>query len=135
MPENGRWAVVTPYFKSLLLQSTTYLIRATDLGDSIIQSARVDMTGPEARRAGFFGQCAGFDMWCSPNLPNNGTYWANFCGQGRRVCYAAQIPPSTLEAIRLETTFATRVRGLLLHGGQVFAEDLKALAVIYTDNA
>ena len=40
-----------------------------------------------------------------------------------------------MEALRLETTFATRVRGLLLHGAQVFAEDAKALGVIYTTNA
>jgi len=133
VPSNERWAVVTPYFKSLLLQSTKYLIRATDLGDAIIQTSKMKAT--DAQRVGFFGQVASFDVYSSNNLPTNGTYWANAYGQGKRITYAAQIPPSTLEAIRLQDTFATRVRGLLLQGGQVFAEDAKALGVIYTTNA
>jgi hypothetical protein len=128
-----RWAVVTPFFKSLLLQSTKYLIRATDMGDAIIRTANIQAN--EASRIGFIGQCAGFDCYMSNNLPTNATYWANAFGQGKRISYAAQIPPSTMEALRLETTFATRVRGLLLEGAQVFAEDAKALGVIYTTNA
>jgi len=133
VPADGRWAIVTPFFKSLILQSTTYFIRATDMGDAIVRSANLGVS--DASRLGFIGQAAGFDLYVSNNLPNNGTYWANVYGQGKRVCYAAQIPASTLEVMRLETTFATRVRGLLLHGAQVFAEDSKALGVIYTTNA
>jgi hypothetical protein len=133
VPTDARWAIVTPFFKSLLLTSTKYLIRATDLGDAIIRTA--GMAAGEAMRVGFFGQCAGMDVYVSNNLPTNATYWAQAYGQGKRVCYAAQIPPSTLEVLRLETTFATRVRGLLLQGAQVFAEDSKALGVIYTTNA
>ncbi len=133
VPANGRWCIVTPFFKSLIMQSTTYFIRSTDLGDAIINSSHLQVA--DASRLGFFGQAAGFDMYMSNNLPSNGTYWANLYGQGKRVCYAAQIPPSTMEALRLETTFATRVRGLLLQGAAVFAEDAKALGVIYTTNA
>jgi len=133
VPAQGRWALVTPYFKSLMMQSTTYFIRATDLGDSIVQSANLRVS--DAMRVGFIGQAAGFDVYSSTNLPTNATYWANLFGQGKPVCYAAQIPPGTLEVLRLETTFATRVRGLLLEGAQVFAEDSKRLGVIYTDNS
>jgi hypothetical protein len=133
VPTDGRWAIVTPFFKSLILQSTTYFIRSTDLGDAILTTA--GLSARDASRIGFLGQAAGFDIYVSNNLPSNGTYWGNLYGQGKRVSYAAQIPASTMEAIRLETTFATRVRGLLLHGAQVFAEDAKALGVIYTTNA
>jgi hypothetical protein len=133
VPANGRWAIVTPFFKSCILKSTTYFIRATDLGDSILQSAAIGAR--DATRIGFIGQAAGFDIYTSNNLPTNATYWANLFGQGAPVCYAAQIPPGTLEVLRLETTFATRVRGLLLEGAQVFAEDSKRLGVIYTTNA
>jgi hypothetical protein len=133
VPSTDRWAIVTPFFKSLLMTSTKYLIRATEMGDAIIRTANIQAS--EAERVGFFGQCAGFDMYMSNNLPTNATYWANGFGQGKCVCYAAQIPPSTLEAIRLETTFATRVRGLLLQGVQVFTEDAKRLGVLYTTNA
>jgi hypothetical protein len=131
VPTDGRWVVVTPGFKSLLLQSTKYLIRSTDLGDAILTTA--NLSARDASRVGFLGQCAGFDVYMSNNLPTNGTWFANAYGQGKRVSYAAQIPASTLEALRLETSFATRVRGLLLHGAQVFAEDAKALGTIYTN--
>jgi len=49
-------------------------------------------------------------------------------GQGNPISYAAQL--REVEAIRLETTFASAVRGLLLHGGTVFAEDKKRLGYI-----
>jgi hypothetical protein len=130
---DSRWAIVTPFFKSLIMSSTTYFIRATDMGDAIIRSA--GLSARDATRIGFIGQAAGFDVYMSNNLPTNATYWANLFGQGLPVCYAAQIPPGTLEVLRLETTFATRVRGLLLEGAQVFAEDSKRLGVIYTTNA
>lgn len=133
VPTDQRWAIVTPYFKSLMLQSTSYFIRSTDMGDAIVRTA--GLSASDATRVGFLGQAAGFDIYVSNNLPNNGTWFANLFGQGKRVSYAAQIPASSMEALRLETTFATRVRGLLLHGAQVFAEDSKALGVIYTNNA
>jgi hypothetical protein len=133
VPQEGRWVVVTPFFKSLILQSTTYFIRATDMGDAIVRSAGISV--PDASRRGYIGEAAGFDVYSSTNLPNNGTWWGNIFGQDHPVCYAAQIPASTMEALRLESTFATRVRGLLLHGAKVFAEDAKRLGVIYTSNA
>jgi hypothetical protein len=133
VPTDARWAIVTPFFKSLLMTSTKYLIRSTEMGDAIVRTAGIPAN--EASRVGFFGQVAGFDVYMSNNTPTNATYWANGFGQGKCVCYAAQIPPSTLEAIRLETTFATRVRGLLLQGVKVFTEDAKRLGVIYTTNA
>ena len=133
VPQVGRWAIVTPYFKSLCLKSVTYFIRATELGDAIVQTANLGAV--DATRKGFIGQMAGFDIYCSTNAKTNGTYWACPYGQGKPVSYAAQIPPSTLEAIRLESTFATRVRGLLLHGGAVFTEDAKRLGVMYVNNA
>ena len=128
VPSDARWAIVTPFFKSLLMQDTKYLIRATDMGDAIIRTANIQAS--DASRVGFIGQCAGFDVFMSNNVPTNATYWANSFGQGKPVCYAAQIPPSTIEALRLETTFATRVRGLLLEGAKVFTEDAKRLGVM-----
>ena len=133
VPQDGRWMIVTPYVKSLMMQSTTYFIRATDLGDSIINTA--SLARRDATRKGFVGQAGGFDIYMSTNYLTNGTYFANVYGQGKPVSYAAQIPPSTLEAIRLESTFATRVRGLLLHGAAVFAEDAKRLGCFYSTNA
>lgn len=133
VPANDRWAIVTPFFKSLCLKSTTYFIRATELGDSIVQTAGIGAR--DASRRGFIGQMAGFDVYVSTNIKNNGTYWACPYGQGKPISYAAQIPNGTVEAIRLEGTFATRVRGLLLHGGKVFTENAKTLGAMYVTNS
>jgi hypothetical protein len=131
----GRWIIISPYAKSLLLQDTTHFVRASALGDAVVQSGRIGMTVGGAMQRGYLGQVGSMDVWVSNKVPTNGTYWACPYGQGRPIAYAAQIPPSTLEAIRLETTFATRVRGLLLHGGKVFTEDAKRLGILYIDNS
>lgn len=133
VPSNDRWVILTPFAKSCALKSTKYFIRATDLGDAIVTTA--GMTATEATRVGFIGQMAGFDAYMSNNVKSDGTYWAMPFGQDKPISYAAQIPPDTLEVLRLETTFATRVRGLLLEGAQVFAEAGKKLGVIYGTNA
>jgi hypothetical protein len=136
VPQNDRWLVVSPYVKGLMLKSTTYLIRATDLGDAIVQTARVGgMTAREAMPRGFLGQMAGFDVWVSTNVLTNGANRYLPYGQGRPVSYAAQIPPGSLETVRLQDTFGTRIRGLMLHGGKVFTEDAKRLGYIYVDNS
>lgn len=135
VPTDQRWMVVSPYVKSLLLKSTTYFIRATELGDAIVSTARLGMGAREAMGRGYLGQMAGFDVWVSTNLPTNGANKYVVYGQGKPISYAAQIPVGTVEALRLENTFATRVRGLLLHGKAVFAEDSKRLGYLYVDNS
>lgn len=135
VPQEGRWIIVTPYAKSLLLQDTAHFVRASALGDAVVQSGRIGMTAGSAMGRGYLGQVGNMDVWVSNHVPTNGTYWACPYGQGRPICYAAQIPAGSVEAIRLENTFATRVRGLMLHGGKVFAEDSKRLGILYIDNA
>lgn len=133
VPTDGRWLVVSPYAKSILLKSTSYFIRATEMGDAVVATARLGRGAREAMGRGYIGQMAGFDVWCSTNLAGTATGKYAMYGQGKPIAYAAQIPVGTVEALRLEGTFATRVRGLLLHGKQVFAEDSKRLGYIYVD--
>jgi hypothetical protein len=130
---DGRWIIIQPYAKSLLLKDTKYFINATDLGDATITSGT--RTAREAMARGFIGQLANFDVYVSNNLPASGanTYWVY--GQGKPISYAAQIPAGTLEALRLESTFSTAVRGLLLHDATVFTEDAKRLGSILVDNS
>lgn len=135
VPSDQRWIIVSPYVKGLLLKSTTYLIRASDLGDAIVSTARIGMTARDAMARGYVGQAAGFDIWCSTNLATNGSNRYMLYGQGKPLSFAAQIQPGSVEAIRLPDTFATRVRGLVLYGGKVFAEDSKRLGYIYVDNS
>lgn len=135
VPSDQRWVIVSPYVKGLLLKSTTYLIRATDLGDSIVSTARIEMTARQAMSRGYLGQAGGFDVWTSTNLATNGNNRYLLYGQGKPLSFAAQIQPGSVEAIRLQDTFGTRVRGLVLYGGKVFAEDSKRLGYIYVDNS
>lgn len=130
VPGEGRWAIITPTYKAFLLKDTTYLIRATALGDAVIRSGRPGETATQAMQRGFFGQIANFDLYVSTAVPTDSTGRYVQFGQGKPVSYAAQIPPGTLEALRLESTFATAVRGLLLHDGKVFNEDAKRFGYI-----
>ena len=128
----GRWAIVTPYFKSLLLKDTVYFVKGSDLGDTVLTTGKL---GPARSAMNFVGQAAGFDIYWSNNLPAVASNYYCIYGQDKPVSYAAQIPPGTLEALRLESTFATAIRGLLLHDGKVFTEASKRLGTIFVDNS
>lgn len=134
-PATGRWIIVTPYFKSLLMKETTYFIKGSMLGDTIITSGRAGATAQEMAARGFVGQIGGLDVYVSNNLPASGANFYCIYGQGKPVLYAAQIPPSGLEVLRLESTMATAGRALLLHDGKVLAEHSKRLGTILVDNS
>lgn len=135
VPSDRRWIIVTPYFKSLLLKDTTYFIKGSTLGDTILQTGRPDRTAAQAAANGYVGQIAGFDVWQSNHLLSNaGNYYCPF-GQGKPISYASQIPAGHPQVLTLESTFATAARGLMLHDGKVFSEDAKRLGYIYVDNS
>lgn len=125
VPLTGRWAVIDPDTTALLLRSTEFT-RATDLGDRVIQDATQGMGG--VARPGFIGRMAGFDIYESNNVPVVTTTKFLIFGDRYFISYAAQI--REMEALRLETTFANAVRGLLLHDAKVFAEASKRGAYI-----
>lgn len=140
VPQTQRWAVVTPYYKSLLMKDTVYFINGSTLGDMVLTTAAIGMnqtpmTARDALNRGFVGQAAGFDIYCSNNLPSSGSNKVCIFGQDRPVSFAAQIQPGSVEAIRLENTFGSRVRGLMLYGGKVFAEEAKRLVYAVVTNA
>lgn len=139
LPQYGRWMMVSPTMKSFLVKDSTYFVRATDLGDEIVTSGLIpdpneggeQMRAPTAREAstlGFVGKAGGFDLWMTTAsfADANGRYL--MFGQDRPISFASQL--HTMEALRLETTFATAVRGLMLYGGQVFAENAKKLGYL-----
>ena len=126
VPTVGRWAVVDPATTALLLMDTLHFIRATDLGDRVVTDGSSAFGG---NRPGYIGRIAGFDVYESNQVPTdaNGKYLQY--GTNMAISYAAQL--TEVEAIRLETTFATAVRGILLHDGKVFGEASKAFGTIY----
>lgn len=140
VPADSRWAVVSPYFKSLLMKDSVYFINGSALGDAVLATAMIGnretrrpMTGTEAARAGFIGQAAGMDIYVSNVLPTNGSNRYCLYGQGRPISAAVQL--STLRAVEPTNTFGTSVQALILYGRKVFAEQSKALGTIYVDNS
>jgi hypothetical protein len=120
-PTEGRFFIVDPATYALLLNDTTHFIRSTELGDRMVQQGTIADGG----RPGFVGQCAGFSIYKSNAVPSaSGAKYLLYGVEGA-ISYAAQI--KSVEMIRLETTFATALRGLLLHGAGVFAEASKML--------
>lgn len=124
VPNSGRWMVVDPDTVALLLQDTAHFVRATDLGDAVVTSGRIGST----ERPGFVGRIAGFDVYESTNVPvASGAKYIQF-GDRYGIAYAAQI--REVEALRLQTAFASAVRGLLFHDCKVFTECAKRLGYI-----
>jgi hypothetical protein len=120
----GRWCVIDPDTTSLLLRSDEF-VRATDLGDRVVQNGTVDgaLASP-----GFIGRCAGFNIFESNQTPNTGGSKYLLFGDDMAIAYAAQL--REVETLRLQVSFHTAVRGLLLHDTKVFAESSKHFGYI-----
>lgn len=143
-----RWMIVTPYMKSLFLKDTAYFTNSNTLSDAILSTARITVldadgmptvrnaTAAEAASRGFIGQVSNFDIYCSNQLPTDGSgnYYCLY-GQGRPISHAAQIPAGGFEAGRLESRFGWGIRALVLFGTKVFAQHAKKLGYVYVDNS
>jgi hypothetical protein len=64
----------------------------------------------------------------TPHVPRSGGSKYLIFGDNEAISYAAQI--TEIEALRLQTTFANAVRGLLLHDTFVSAENSKRLVTL-----
>jgi hypothetical protein len=128
----ARWAVVDPNTVSLLLQDQNHFVRAGELGDKVVQygmlgGEEVGRTAAEA--PGFVGMVCGFAVYETPHTPVDGSgHKFLVFGDNEAISYAAQI--TEIEALRLQTTFANAVRGLLLHDTFVSAENSKRLVTV-----
>jgi hypothetical protein len=124
----SRWAIVDPDTTSLLLQDTEHFVRAGELGDKIVQYGLVggeEVARTAAQAPGFIGMVSGFAVYETPHVPRSGASKYLLFGDNEAISYAAQI--TEIEALRLQTTFANAVRGLLLHDVFVAAENSKRL--------
>lgn len=107
VPDEGRWAVITPAFYGLLKKDDRFI--AT--GDE-----RAAMT----RSNGLIGEAAGFSLRKSNNAPAGPGAGAGrliIAGYNGAVTYAEQI--NKTEAARKEKGFADIVKGLHLYGSKV----------------
>src|SRR4051794_1727529 len=127
----ARWAIIDPDTTSLLLQDVDHFVRAGELGDKVVQYGLIggeEVARTAAEAPGFIGMIAGFMVYETPHTPLiTGSKYLLF-GDNEGISYAAQI--TEIEALRLQTTFANAVRGLLLHDTFVSAEGAKRLVSI-----
>jgi N4-gp56 family major capsid protein len=103
LPQDGRFAVVPPWIKGLLLQNSSFLVAKS-----------------EAVLNGEVGQIAGIRLLVSNNVKTTGTSPVvshMMAGHPSGLAYAEQIV--NVEGLRLEGSFADAVRGLHLYGAKV----------------
>jgi hypothetical protein len=101
LPAEGRYVVVPPWVKGLLLQNSTFVTAAQ----------------PSAVLNGSIGQIAGLNILVSNNVKTTGTSPVvshMMAGHPSALAYAEQIV--NVEGLRLEGSFADAVRGLHLRG-------------------
>lgn len=107
VPEQERWAVVTPAFYGKILKDSRFI-------------AAGDAAGSVARANGRIGEAASFTLYKSNNLPAGpgaGAGTAMLAGYRGATTLAEQIV--SVEALRLEKRFADGVKGLHVYGSKV----------------
>lgn len=139
VPDNGRWLIIDPLTRTLLLQSN--LAQAYLTGDA---------TSPI--RNGLIGRIDRFDIYVSNQLPYaaaNATVWTSgdgseattaattnanrrraiMAGQTTSIAFASQMAKT--ETLRNPTDFGDLVRGLNIFGHKVVKPEALALLVVY----
>jgi hypothetical protein len=104
LPSEGRFVIVPPWAKGLLLQNSTFVTAAQ----------------PSAVLNGSIGRIAGLNILVSNNVKTTGTSPVvshMMAGHPSALAYAEQIV--NVEGLRLEGSFADAVRGLHLYGAKV----------------
>lgn len=99
----GRNLVITPKFKTMLLQSDEFT-RATSLGDNVIQN-------------GYIGNVAGFGVHVTTNNPAVSGVVNLMAFTQDYISFASQV--SKVETVRPYNMFADAVKGLYLYGSKV----------------
>jgi len=112
VPEDGRWLVIPPWFKTKLLLAKALV---TDNG-----------AAADAFTNGKVGRVGGFDLYESNNVSNDGTTYYIMAGTKKAISFAAQV--NKVEAYRPEASFSDAIKGLYVYGAKVVYPD--ALAVL-----
>ncbi|MFD8532112.1 N4-gp56 family major capsid protein [Streptosporangium canum] len=117
IPEDGRFLIVTPRIKAMLLKSARF-IDASQYGSS------------EPIRNGVIGRFAGFTVQMTTNLPKtSGTYQVDLiAGHPMATTYAEQI--ESVETLRDPDDFGDIVRGLHVYGGKIIRPEVLAIAKV-----
>lgn len=107
VPQSGRRAVISSFMYALLKESPQF-IKASELGDRVVQS-------------GMLGMVAGFEVFMSNNvqIASDGTddVEHNLFGHPAAITFANQF--TSVEAVRPDRLFADGIKGLNLYGARV----------------
>jgi len=122
VPKPGRWIVVPPW--------VTQKLTLAEVGGIAYNAVPKVPTDRELLN-GFVTKAFGFDIFESNNVSNDGTQYRIMCGGGKAIAYVGQV--NTIEALRLQTTFANAARGLYVYGAK--AVQSEALFTLYLAEA
>lgn len=104
VPTEGRWVVVDPQAHGLLLQDERFVSFGTDITNERLVNGKV-------------GRAVGMDIYVSNNVPESSGTFSIIAGVPMAATYAEQIIET--EALRSETSFKDKVRGLHVYGAKV----------------
>lgn len=117
VPSDGRWVVIPPWFKEVMLQDTRFINPGTPQAEQRMANAMI-------------GQAAGFTLLQSNNVYNSSNdNYKIIAGHSIAWTLAEQIVRT--EAYRMEKRFADAVKGLHVYGAKVVRPD--ALALLHAD--
>lgn len=116
VPEEGRYAVVPPWFYGLLRRDGRF-----------IEADKSANAG--ALRTGMVGDAAGLTILRSNNTPNpTGSDFVITAGTSAAITFASQI--TEIEAYRPESSFSDAVKGLQVYGAKVARPDCIVKATV-----
>lgn len=115
VPQEGRWAVVPPWYYGLLLEDDRFI--------------RFDASGTtQGLRNGIVGQALGFDVMKSNNAPFvTGDDYAVVAGHPGAISYAEQIVK--VETYRPPDSFSDAIKGLHVYGAKLVRPDAIATVI------
>jgi N4-gp56 family major capsid protein len=112
--EEGRWAIVPPWYYGLLQKDKRFVGVGSQRSDEVLRNGQI-------------GEAAGFSVMRSNNIRNtSGTKYKIMAGHPIGISYADQIVK--VEAFRPEKRFSDAVKGLHVYGAKVIRP--QALAVL-----
>lgn len=114
VPEEGRWAVVPPWYHGQLAKDDRFVKSGTASGDVVL-------------RNGVIGEAAGFTVLRSNNVPKTSPTVSHKVIAGHSVAWTFAQQVSEVEGYRPERRFADAVKGLLLYGAKLTRPDKVAV--------
>lgn len=114
-PDSGRWIVIDPSLKGLLLKDPRFVSFGT--GDN-----------RKTIRTGEFGQLLNATVWVSNNLPKSSTNPIMLAGYNGATAFVDQM--RELEAFKPENQFGDALKELHVYGGKVIRPDNLARIVV-----